>query len=118
VNLCKQCNSEITHNRKRRLCTDCLKQEQREAYHFKKDVYNTTRKLKKKLLKRKETYSANRKLKRRVNPDNRVCVICKVEFKTSHAIKCTCSDKCSSIHQKNLARQNYHNKKVTLCNTK
>ena len=31
---CKQCNAEITHNKKRRLCTECLKEESRESSKF------------------------------------------------------------------------------------
>ena len=100
MNLCK-CGNEITHSRKRKLCDDCFKKEQREYYHYRKEIYNQ-----------------NRKLKRKVSPDIRFCVICEIKFESSHAIKCTCSDECSSVHQKNLARQNYHNKKVSLGNTK
>lgn len=49
MKICKKCKSEITHNRKRLLCEDCLKQEQREYYHFKKEIYNKTRKLKRRV---------------------------------------------------------------------
>ena len=102
MNPCK-CGNEITHNRQRKICDDCIKKEQREYYHFKKEIYNQ-----------------NKKDKRKENKvlDSRVCVICKVEFKTTHAIKCTCGYECGNVHRKNLARQNYHNKKVTLGNTK
>lgn len=97
MKICKQCNAEITHNKKRRLCTECFKEEQRQNYNFKKEVYNKTRKEKK---------EANKVL------DTRFCVICKAEFKTAHAIKCTCSFECSEIHRRKLSLENYYSKKA------
>lgn len=111
MNMCKECNSEITHNKKRLLCTDCLRKYNRENYDFKKEVYAANRKAKIFQDKKRKLYNKNRRLKRKVQPEIRFCVVCKKQFKTSHAIKCTCTEECRSIHQRNLARQNYHNKK-------
>ena len=47
---CKECGKDILHGRSRRLCTDCLKEEQRLYYNFKKEIYNRDRKLKRKAL--------------------------------------------------------------------
>lgn len=93
IKICKKCNSEITHNLKRRLCTKCLKDEGLENYHFKKEVYNEARKDKR--LKLKEI---------------KECVICKVEFQTAYKKKCTCSDDCSYEHRKNLSLAIYYRK--------
>lgn len=151
---CKQCNSEITHNKKRRLCTECLKKEYRESgkYYYQKVKFaklNNTPKLEKvktgickcgnkiehnlkRLIcsdcireenrnnynKNRDKYYAARKSKREKLKDTRFCVICKIEFKTAHAIKCTCSDECSEIHRRKLSLQNYYSKKVNKSNTK
>ena len=44
---CKQCNAEITHKYKRRLCMDCIRKENRDNYNFKHDVYYAARNAKK-----------------------------------------------------------------------
>ena len=144
---CKQCNAEITHNKKRKLCTDWLKKEDRETskYYYKKKLAKEKRvkpefckcgnKIEhsyKRLVcmdcireenrnnynKNRDKYYAARKSKREKLKDTRFCVICETEFKTAHAIKCTCSDECSEIHQRKLSLQNYYSKKVNKSNTK
>lgn len=142
MKICKQCNAEITHNKKRRLCTDCLKQEVREAskYYYEKKFPKQI-KIKNGICKcgnkiehnykrlicmdcirkenlqhynfKKELYNQTRREKRKENKvlDTRFCVICKTEFKTAHAVKCTCSNKCSEIHRRNLSLANYYSKK-------
>lgn len=149
MKLCKICNSKITHNRKRRLCADCLKQESREAskYYYQKklakekktkpDFCKCGNKIEHKFKRlicmdcikkenlinynfKKEIYNKTRRDKRKENKvlDIRFCVICKTEFQTSHAIKCTCNDKCSEIHRRKLSLDNYYSKKVKKSNTK
>ena len=100
--ICK-CGNEIEHNLKRLICMDCIRKENRQNYNFKKEVYNKTRKEKRKFSKEYDT---------------RFCVICETEFKTLHAIKCTCSFECSEIHRRKLSNANYHNKKVSKSNNK
>ena len=100
--ICK-CGNKIEHNYKRLICSDCLREEQRQNYNFKKEIYNKTRKEKRKNIKILDT---------------RFCVICKTKFETAHAIKCTCSDECSEIHRRKLSLDNYCSKKVSLSNTK
>ena len=144
---CKQCNEEITHNKKRRLCTECLKEESRESSKFRYEKkFKKPKKIKtgickcgnkiehnfKRLIcsdcikeenrnnynKNRDKYYAERKSKREKLKDTRFCVICKTEFKTAHAIKCTCSDECSEIHRRKLSLENYYSKKVNKSNTK
>lgn len=151
---CKQCSNKITHNKKRRLCTDCLKKEVNEAnkyWYFKNKTAKLNNAPKPKKIKtgickcgnkiehnlkrlicsdcirkenlatynlRKEVYNKTRKEKRNLNKvlDTRFCVVCKTEFKTSHAVKCTCSFECSEIHRRKLSNANYHSKKAKNAN--
>mgnify|MGYP000417340753 CR=1 FL=1 len=150
---CKQCNAEITHNKKRRLCTECLKKEYNESskYYYYKNKYSKSKVKKVKKIKtgickcgnkiehnykrlicsdcireenrnnynkNRDKYYAARKSKREKLKDTRFCVICKIEFKTAHAIKCTCSFECSKTHRRRLSLDNYYSKKVNKSNTK
>lgn len=153
IKYCKQCGNEIDHNKKRRLCTECLKKEYNESskYYYYKNKYSKSKVKKVKKVKtgickcgnkiehnlkrlicsdcikeenrnnynkNRDKYYAARKSKREKLKDTRFCVICKIEFKTAHAIKCTCSDECSEIHRRKLSLQNYYSKKVNKSNTK
>ena len=147
IKFCKQCGKEITHNKKRRLCTECLKKEYNGSskYYYYKNKYSKSKVKKVKKVKtgickcgnkiehnlkrlicsdcireenrnnynkNRDKYYAARKSKREKLKDTRFCVICKAKFKTAHAIKCTCSDECSEIHRRKLSLQNYYSKKA------